>query len=227
MCFSERQHDTVACICCACLHQVSVLLCVQFSSVSSGAVVYSISLRHIASVYRFATSWTRIRPRYKPNLITTSRTFRKKTECSLHGYEVETNELVHQPGCVNCEGQITHPPSPTATPHHHRYSFCSGMCPFRPNISHIGLDNLTVYRITPWNVTDMGDHDTGDAAGDLGFLLSKYMTNSHCSPPYITEDCFLDDFPIVASFPVTFDATYGPYVAHLFTDVDCKWCWHC
>jgi hypothetical protein len=58
----------------------------------------------------------------------------------------------------------------------------------------------------------MEDHDTGDAGGDLGFLLSKYMRNSACTPPYNTEECFLDDFPIVGQFKVQFDGMYGEWV---------------
>ena len=38
-----------------------------------------------------------------------------------------------------------------------------GTCPFRPNISAAGTESLTVWRLTPWNVTDLAAHDTGDA----------------------------------------------------------------
>ena len=34
-------------------------------------------------------------------------------------------------------------------------------------------EDLTVYRLTPGNVTDLVDHNTGDALGDLGFMLKK------------------------------------------------------
>eukprot|EP00041_Stephanoeca_diplocostata_P014798 m.279340 g.279340 ORF g.279340 m.279340 type:complete len:314 (+) comp19803_c0_seq1:208-1149(+) len=90
--------------------------------------------------------------------------------------------------------------------------YCSGQCGFRNNISHTGTDNLTVYRMTPYTVTDLTDHNTGDAAGDIGFLLSKYMKGSTCRPPYNTHECFLDDRTIVAAFDVEFDAQYGPYL---------------
>ena len=35
---------------------------------------------------------------------------------------------------------------------------------------------------TPWNVTDMDEHDTGDARGDMGFLMEKYIAASSCKP---------------------------------------------
>eukprot|EP00040_Diaphanoeca_grandis_P043524 m.9566 g.9566 ORF g.9566 m.9566 type:complete len:320 (-) comp7801_c0_seq1:165-1124(-) len=91
-------------------------------------------------------------------------------------------------------------------------AYCSGKCPFRPNISQPIVESMTVWRITPWNVTDLPDHNTGDAEGDMGFLLSKYMRSSTCLPPYATQSCFLDDHPIVAQFEVEFDAEYGPYL---------------
>eukprot|EP00035_Acanthoeca_spectabilis_P015292 m.304224 g.304224 ORF g.304224 m.304224 type:complete len:341 (+) comp16337_c0_seq16:131-1153(+) len=100
----------------------------------------------------------------------------------------------------------------TPQANHCKFRFCSGACPFRPNISTAGVENLTVYRLTPWNVRDLGQHDTGDAAGDLGFTLLKYTENSNCTPPYNTEECFLDDYPIVGEFNVLFDGNYGPYL---------------
>ena len=38
------------------------------------------------------------------------------------------------------------------------------------------------------------------------------MENSHCTPPYNTPECFLDDKPIVGQFDVIFDGQYGPYL---------------
>eukprot|EP00040_Diaphanoeca_grandis_P018341 m.96425 g.96425 ORF g.96425 m.96425 type:complete len:323 (+) comp26895_c0_seq1:207-1175(+) len=90
--------------------------------------------------------------------------------------------------------------------------FCDGSCPYRPNISAVGPQNLTVYRLTPFNVTDLVDHNSGDAAGDLGFFLEKYISGSKCAPPFQTKKCFLDDRPVIAKFDVQFDAAYGPYL---------------
>jgi hypothetical protein len=66
--------------------------------------------------------------------------------------------------------------------------------------------------MTPWNVTGMVDHDTGDARGDLGFMLQTYMTESKCRAPYNTEKCFLEDRTVVGAFDVTFDSNYGPFL---------------
>ena len=84
-------------------------------------------------------------------------------------------------------------------------SYCSGSCPFRPNISFAGNENLTLYRMTPYNISNLEEHNTGDIQGDLGFLLKKYLEESKCKPPFITEQCFLDDHTIVAQFQVEFD----------------------
>jgi hypothetical protein len=55
--------------------------------------------------------------------------------------------------------------------------FCSvAGCPAGPGWPAPGgeygrKENLTLYRVTPGNVTDLHDHNTGTAAGDMGFLL--------------------------------------------------------
>ena len=57
-------------------------------------------------------------------------------------------------------------------------NYCAGLCPYRYNMSTNGTVNLTVYRTTPWNVTDLVNHDTGDAAGDIGFMILQYVSQS-------------------------------------------------
>lgn len=66
--------------------------------------------------------------------------------------------------------------------------------------------------MTPYNVTDLVDHNTGDAAEDMGFLLERYLAGSNCTPPYNTHDCFLEDRTVIGAFDVQFDAQYGPYL---------------
>lgn len=107
---------------------------------------------------------------------------------------------------------IGSPSSPTCS-FQNCSAFCAGLCPFRPNISASGsVQALEVYRITPNGVVDLADKDSGDIAGDLGFMLYKYITTSQCRPPYNTHECFLDDAPIVGQFRVLFDGNYGPYL---------------
>ena len=99
--------------------------------------------------------------------------------------------------------------------------FCDGACPYRANMSFDGAQNLTVYRLTPWNVTDLVNHNTGNAAGDVGFMLQLYMDGaSSCHPPYVTSKCFLADRPLVGRFDVEFDAAYGPYLKCNPTNAD-------
>mmetsp|Transcript_9027 Transcript_9027/g.27321 ORF Transcript_9027/g.27321 Transcript_9027/m.27321 type:complete len:309 (-) Transcript_9027:218-1144(-) len=108
-------------------------------------------------------------------------------------------------------GSLAHPLAPQCG-YEDCAAFCSGECPLRPNISKPGTEDLTVYRMTPYNVSGILQHDTGDAAGDMGFLLAKFLRDSRCSPPYDTHECFLDDHTIVGAFNVSFDSQYGPYL---------------
>lgn len=74
-------------------------------------------------------------------------------------------------------------------------AYCAGSCPFMPNISTSAAcrarggnacrnENMTVYRMTPWNVTDVADHDTGDIAGDM---VSYAESKSHIHPRACTQ----------------------------------------
>lgn len=40
------------------------------------------------------------------------------------------------------------------------------------------LQNVTVYRVTPRNITDLCNKNTADPAGDYGFYLKVLMCNS-------------------------------------------------
>lgn len=74
-------------------------------------------------------------------------------------------------------------------------AYCAGSCPLMPNISTSAAcrarggkacrnENMTVYRMTPWNVTDVADHDTGDIAGDM---VSYAESKSHIHPRARTQ----------------------------------------
>jgi hypothetical protein len=51
--------------------------------------------------------------------------------------------------------------------------------------------------MTPWNVTDLTDHNSGDAAGDMGFLLDTFgplPPRLHCAA------CALVPAPVAPPF---------------------------
>ncbi len=54
--------------------------------------------------------------------------------------------------------------------------------------------NLTVYRLTPQNVTNLKNKDTGDAEGDTFFSLNEYDLPLRCINGSGTDarGCFLD-----------------------------------
>ena len=91
--------------------------------------------------------------------------------------------------------------------------FCDGTCPFHPRWSTPAPENLTLYRLTPSNVTGIVDHDTGDATGDAGFYGSFLMLRLlDCAPPWSGFGCFLANDPVVSQFTVEVDGQYGPYL---------------
>ena len=91
--------------------------------------------------------------------------------------------------------------------------FCSGQCPFHPRWSTAAPENLTTYRLTPYNVTGVVDHDTGDATGDAGFYGSYLMLRMlECQAPWNGFGCFLANDPVISQFTVEVDGQYGPYL---------------
>ena len=89
--------------------------------------------------------------------------------------------------------------------------FCSGRCSLpceaRP------AENLTLFRLTPTNITDLVNKDTGDAEGDLFFTLAEYDLPLRCINGSSTNarGCFLFVSDIYIQFSVEVDGKYGPY----------------
>eukprot|EP00658_Telonema_sp_P-2_P065493 TRINITY_DN54720_c0_g1_i1.p1 TRINITY_DN54720_c0_g1~~TRINITY_DN54720_c0_g1_i1.p1 ORF type:complete len:355 (-),score=39.63 TRINITY_DN54720_c0_g1_i1:253-1317(-) len=81
--------------------------------------------------------------------------------------------------------------------------------------------NMTVYRMTPFGVLDMGNKDTGDAPGDTSFVLSRKTASYECmkhpdNPGCSTVTRFTGDVPnstdLVLAFEVELDGAWGPYL---------------
>ena len=94
--------------------------------------------------------------------------------------------------------------------------FCAGTCKATNNGR---PEQLTMYRLTPGNVTGVADKDTGGGAGDLGFVFQRLPELARCTEAEAnTNDCFLGYRPVIRQFFVDVDGKYGPYVslvAHL------------
>ena len=57
--------------------------------------------------------------------------------------------------------------------------FCSGHCSLPTPAG--APETLTLYRLTPRNITDLVNKDTGDAEGDAFFTLDEYDLPMRCS----------------------------------------------
>jgi hypothetical protein len=92
-------------------------------------------------------------------------------------------------------------------------SFCGGTCSFYNATSDEAphLENLTLYRVTPRNVTDIANKNTGDPPGDIGFYLSRKSLVVECRDDPTNQRCFLAGDNIFAQFVVEVDGNYGGY----------------
>ena len=70
--------------------------------------------------------------------------------------------------------------------------FCSGHCSLPTAAG--PPSTLTLYRLTPTNITDLVNKDTGNAEGDAFFTLDEYDLPMRCAQGVSTNSrgCFLD-----------------------------------
>ena len=89
--------------------------------------------------------------------------------------------------------------------------FCAGRCSFYNASKETPTPkNLTLYRLTPRNVTDLVDHDTGDPPGDIGFFLSEKSLHAECLRDPDNIACFLAGDNVYGSWIVEVDGKFGP-----------------
>ena len=93
-------------------------------------------------------------------------------------------------------------------------AFCSDQCSFfNRSAGEAGLPtNLTLYRMTPTNVTDAANKDLADIPGDLGFFLSRKTLRLRCALDPRDQRCFLAHNNSYASFEIEVDGRFGPYL---------------
>jgi hypothetical protein len=92
--------------------------------------------------------------------------------------------------------------------------FCSGKCAFHPDYSPGKPVNLTLFRLTANKMLSLGagNKDTGDAPGDVGFYMQRFMQLVNCTAPFSKHGCFLDEDPVVQQFVIEADGQWGPYL---------------
>ena len=71
--------------------------------------------------------------------------------------------------------------------------YCTSRCAFYNGTSETGSpQNITLYRITPANVTGVINKNTGDAIGDINFFLERKNMTLECAADPNSWGCFLD-----------------------------------
>ena len=95
--------------------------------------------------------------------------------------------------------------------------FCATKCAIDPVVP----ANVTLYRMTPFGVYDLTDKNTGDAAGDAGFLLSKRNQAAECRLTPTLPQCqdlvnfqgdTEDSTDLILEMHVELDGKFGPYL---------------
>jgi hypothetical protein len=89
--------------------------------------------------------------------------------------------------------------------------FCAGDCAFL-NVSAGDTgkpETITLYRVTPWNITGITNKNTGDPAGDITFYFTNKMKSSYSRPS--SHHDFLAGPNIVGQFKVQVDGQWAPY----------------
>eukprot|EP00041_Stephanoeca_diplocostata_P012250 m.205354 g.205354 ORF g.205354 m.205354 type:complete len:381 (+) comp18873_c0_seq3:92-1234(+) len=98
---------------------------------------------------------------------------------------------------------------------------CKEFCNYECGLNASKPHQLTVYRMTPNGVLDMGDKDTGDARGDTSFVLSRRLIEYQCRQepwsPYCNAMTNFDgddsnSTDLVMSVTVEVDGQWGPYL---------------
>ena len=91
-------------------------------------------------------------------------------------------------------------------------SFCAGECAFYNASAETGSPrNLTLYRLTPANVTGLRNKDSGDMVGDVNFFLMRRNLSLGCDAHPNQWGCFLSGDDVYGQFSVEVDGLYGPY----------------
>jgi hypothetical protein len=95
-------------------------------------------------------------------------------------------------------------------------SFCTGGCGFyNTSLKERGMpQNLTVYRITPKNVSGLANKNTADPPGDLTFVISRKNLTQQCLHDPSGRGCHtdLESVALYGQFLIEVDGQWGPYL---------------
>lgn len=93
--------------------------------------------------------------------------------------------------------------------------FCSGKCGFyNTSAGETGLpETITVYRITPRNVTGLVNKNNADAPGDLSFVITKKNITQQCLHDPTSMGCNTDmeSKDMYGEFRIEVSGQWGPY----------------
>jgi len=102
----------------------------------------------------------------------------------------------------------------TRTPNEVCEDFCNDRCGFyNVSVGDTGSPGkLTLFRLTPTNVTGLRNKDTGDAPGDIGYWLMKKNITRQCAQDPKSFGCIDDGDNLYGVFDVEVDGQFGPYL---------------
>eukprot|EP00937_MAST-01D_sp_MAST-1D-sp2_P007136 g7136.t1 len=95
-------------------------------------------------------------------------------------------------------------------------SFCAGSCAINASKP----ANMTVYRMTPLNTDALTDKNTGDAPGDVSYVISRRTAAYNCKKDPSSFQCASlvvagddpDSTDLVIAFEIEVDGKWGPYL---------------
>ena len=89
-------------------------------------------------------------------------------------------------------------------------AYCTNQCAFYNESAERGQPfNITLYRITPANVTGLRNKNTGDDVGDVNFFLMRKNMSMECAASPSGWGCFLDGDNVYGKFVVEVCAKIG------------------
>ena len=115
------------------------------------------------------------------------------------------------PGVV-CPGYRPPPPPPPPAPAIWDPACgCADYCDYKCANNGTGPRNLTLYRLTPYDVPGIDSMNTADPGGDVAFALERKGLAVECEQNPQGERCFLAHQNLYGAFTVEVDGQWGPY----------------
>ena len=116
-----------------------------------------------------------------------------------------------------CPGFVPPPPPPPVSPKIWDSAacsckdYCNYKCSNAVEHANTGLQNVTLYRLTPYQAPGIDSMNTADPGGDVDFVLSRKDIAVECQQHPGGERCFLAHANLYGKFTVEVDGKWGPY----------------